>query len=103
MNLAAVLSFLKQSDKQGHIMAFYGITMTLGYLLIPFLGLLYAVYVSATVALVLGFSKERFYDWYRPLIHTADWLDFLADVIGVASASMVLLAPMIFTLLKAQA
>lgn len=97
--MAAVLTFLKQADKQRHLEICFGLTMALGYLLQMPLALLYAVAIAALVVLVVGFSKEV-YDKRHPLTHTADWFDFLADAIGVAGASLVLLVPMIFTFLK---
>lgn len=96
------LTFLKQLDKQLHMAVCFGLTMALGYLLLMPLSLLVAVALAALVVLAVGFGKEV-YDKQHPLTHTADWLDFLADAIGVAAASLVLLAPMIFPLLKAPA
>jgi hypothetical protein len=83
-----------QLDKIAHALACYAAVMTF-VLAMP---LLYAVIIT----LVVGAGKE-WYDHKHPFTHTADPLDFLADAIGVAAASLVLLAPLIFTLLKAQA
>lgn len=96
MNLAAVLTFLKQSDKQRHIEVCFGLTMALGYLLLIPLSLLVAVALAALVVLAVGFGKEV-YDKQHPLTHTADWFDFLADTLGVACACLVLLAPLIYS------
>lgn len=93
--MAAILTFLNQADKQRHLEICFGLTMALGYLLLMPLPLLIAVALAALVVLVIGFGKE-IYDKRHPLTHTADWLDFLADAIGVAGACLVLLAPLIY-------
>ncbi len=93
--MSAILTFLKQKDKQDHIVYLYAICFTLGYLLTPILGLLLAVIVASAVAMALGLAKEA-YDKRHPDKHTADPLDLLADAIGVAAAALVLLAPLIY-------
>lgn len=88
MNLAAILTFLKQSDKQMHALGCYCLTITL-LLVLP-------MPRAAPIVLAVGFAKERLFDWYRPAAHTADWLDFVADAIGVGLACLVfIVAPLI--------
>lgn len=83
-----ILIFLKQSDKQMHALGCYCLTLTL-LLVLPLLW-------AAPIVLTIGFAKERFFDWYFPLTHTADWFDFLADAIGVGLASLAFtVAPLI--------
>lgn len=98
----AVLVFLKASDKQRHFEVCFGLTMALGYLLLLPLSPLVAVALAAFVVLAVGFGKEV-YDKQHPDKHTADPLDLVADAVGIAAGSLVLLVPLIFTLLKAQA
>lgn len=100
--MTTILTFLKQLDKLVHLLGCFGLTMTLGYLLTPSQGLPLAVAVSAFIVTLIGALKEA-YDKQHPLTHTADIMDFLADVIGVSGACLVLLAPLILALLKAQA
>jgi VanZ family protein len=95
--MSKLFTFLKQLDKQLHILGSFSLTVTLGYLLIPF-GLLTAIAFAAAIVLLIGVGKEV-YDYKHPLSHTADPLDFLADVIGVVVATLVLLAPHMLNLL----
>ena len=85
-------TFLKQLDKLLHLAISFALTMTLGYLLLPF-GLPNAIGVAAIAVLAIGAGKEV-YDKQHPLTHTADVMDFVADVIGVACAA--LLAPAMY-------
>lgn len=91
------LTFLNQADKQRHLEICFGLTVAIGYLLLTLMLLdgLTAVAIAAFVVTAIGFGKEV-YDKRHPLTHTADWLDFLADLIGVAGACLVLLAPLIY-------
>ena len=82
------MTFLNQPDKRLHILVSYAMTLTLA-LVMPLLW-------AAPIALFVGFAKERFYDWYRPTMHTAEWADVAADAIGVAVAvACLLLAPLV--------
>lgn len=88
-----ILTFLKQSDKQMHALGCYCLTITL-LLVLPMLW-------AAPIVLAVGFAKEV-YDKRHPDKHTADWLDFVADAVGVGLACLAFtVAPIILTLLKA--
>lgn len=104
--MQTILTFLRQIDKQLHIAFSSSICFTLGLLivLLPFawMTLPISVAIAAAITLAGGFYEE-WRDSKQPLIHSASWLDILADSIGIAAASLVLLAPMIVTFLKAQA
>lgn len=76
-----MINFLKQSDKQLHMLGCFILTSLL-LLVLPMLW-------AAPIVLFVGFAKERLYDWYHPLTHTADWFDVLADAIGMAVACAV--------------
>ena len=41
--------------------------------------------VAVLAVLLIGVLKE-WYDYKHPQTHTADWFDFIADVIGVVAA-----------------
>ena len=68
-------------DKQLHFAVSYGLTLSLAFFL--------TVPVAALIVLAIGALKEA-YDYYRPLSHTADWMDFVADACGVAVACTLL-------------
>ena len=71
-------------DKIYHAVVSYAAVLTFVHLM----PLLYAVILT----LVVGALKE-WYDYTKPLSHTADWNDFWADCVGVgAAAAVVLLA-----------
>jgi len=95
-----ILTFLKQLDKQLHMLGCFALMMMLGYWLAPSQGLIHSVAIAAAVTLSIGACKE-WYDYKHPLTHTADWFDFLADSIGVAAGSLVLLAPLACSYLRA--
>ena len=68
-------------DKQLHFAVSYGLTLSLAlFLTVP---------VAALIVLAIGALKEAF-DYFHPLSHTADWMDFAADACGVAVACTVL-------------
>ena len=77
-----ILTFIKQSDKQMHMLGCYALTLTLALFTLP----LYA----AAIAFAIGFAKEL-YDYRHPLTHTADSADLLADTIGITAALLPLL------------
>ena len=55
-----------------------------------FLGLLLPILTAAGITLVFGVGKEIVYDKWMGR-GTPEWLDFLADVLGVAAACVVYL------------
>lgn len=89
--MTTILNFVKQLDKLLHILMCFGLTLALALVLPP----QYAV----VIVLLLGAAKE-IYDYRYPLTHTADVMDFVADVVGIAAASAcVLLAPVLLAYL----
>ena len=68
-------------DKQLHFAVSYGLTLSLALCL--------TVPVAALIVLAIGALKEAF-DYFHPLSHSADWMDFAADACGVAVACTVL-------------
>ena len=68
-------------DKQLHFSVSYGLTLSLAFFL--------TIPIAALIVLAIGSFKEAF-DYFHPLSHSADWMDFVADACGVAVACTLL-------------
>ena len=71
-----------EKDKLAHIFVSYSIVLTLAQVL-PLL-------VVIILTVLVGVAKE-IYDYYYPKIHTADIKDIIADIVGVAIATVYIL------------
>lgn len=77
------ISDFMAGDKLLHALGCYALTLTLA--------LVWPLPYAALAVLAGGALKEA-YDYRRPLTHTADMMDFVADIIGLAAACLVLSA-----------
>lgn len=82
MNPTDTLKWLfAQLDKQAHALGCAALYGALREVFLP-LGWIFAVLLSLLIVIVVCWAKERYYDAARPLIHTKDWWDARAGLMG---------------------
>ena len=85
-----MMNFYRQQDKQLHMVGCFALTIVFSLALQYLTPCPHQVLYAWVTTLAIGGLKEL-YDYCHPLTHTADEMDFLADVIGASAAAALLL------------